>query len=177
MKSTVLSPRVKAQKTTRRKIDFGQVTTSATTNLNIATTLTTNNDVNNAQRTGSVERISPRNHSFSSPYAQPPASANSSPFSQRTSSFSASTPSGSSSFVSISAPGSPAPHWAGGAYTNSPDPQSIPMPTFFGIKSSPESSPPSPLRNAVMTPASPLQQASSDLRRLLNIQATEMIMA
>lgn len=69
---------------------------------------------------------------------------------------------------SAASPAAPKPsHWAGGAYANSPDPTSIPLPSF-GAK---PSATPASAATTAPNPASFAVQASLDLRRLLNIPA------
>lgn len=68
-------------------------------------------------------------------------------------------------------------HWAGGAYANSPDPTSIPLPTFgpkpaAGLSVLPVATAP----HTAPTPANFSAQASLDLRRLLNIPAPPLSM-
>lgn len=62
---------------------------------------------------------------------------------------------------SASSTAAPKAHWAGGAYANSPDPTSIPLPSFGAKHAAPAST---------AAPSSAFAaQASLDLRRMLNI--------
>ena len=62
---------------------------------------------------------------------------------------------------SASSTAAPKAHWAGGAYANSPDPTSIPLPSFGAKHAAPPST---------AAPSSAFAaQASLDLRRMLNI--------
>jgi len=146
-------PRMKGNRNTRRRIDFGESTSS--------TTIDNRNSFSQPAFTSA--RPAPSSYTFStSPGHSMHSNFNFSPTSSSPRSLADYSPSGS--------------HWAGGAYQNSPDPSNIPMPTFFaqpGSYSPPSSPVSSPIRLASASVSSPihLDKASHDLRRLLNIQA------